>query len=75
MSIFVLIIIHVGMKWDDIATCVHWMTPFAITIREIGLAEMKPIGSIHPDDVHNIQTHVNEFAILVSVFRYYSHKG
>ena len=58
--------LSLGMKWDDIATCVQWMSAFAITIREIGLAELKPIGSIHLDDVHNIQTHANEFTVLVS---------
>ncbi|XP_022092193.1 G1/S-specific cyclin-E-like [Acanthaster planci] len=53
-----------GLKWDDIATCVHWMSAFAITVREMGLAELTGFRSVYSDDAHNIQTHANQLSSL-----------
>nr|BAH97193.1 cyclin E [Patiria pectinifera] len=53
-----------GLKWDDIATCVHWMSAFAITIREAGLVELKGFRNIYADEAHNIQTHANQLSSL-----------
>ncbi|XP_071785357.1 G1/S-specific cyclin-E-like [Asterias amurensis] len=53
-----------GMKWDDIAACVHWMSAFAITIREAGLVEPRGFKHIFSDDAHNIQTHANDLQLL-----------
>ncbi|XP_071957766.1 G1/S-specific cyclin-E-like [Antedon mediterranea] len=53
-----------SLQWDDIATCVQWMTSFAMTIREAGQAKLKMFPNITNDDSHNIQTHVNDLALL-----------
>ncbi|XP_033096256.1 G1/S-specific cyclin-E-like [Anneissia japonica] len=53
-----------SLRWDDIAKCVQWMSSFAITIREAGLAKLKMFPSIMNDDAHNIQTHVNDLTLL-----------
>ncbi|XP_038070026.1 G1/S-specific cyclin-E-like [Patiria miniata] len=53
-----------GLKWDDIAACVHWMSAFAITIREAGLVELKGFRNIYADEAHNIQTHANQLSSL-----------
>ncbi|XP_002735304.1 G1/S-specific cyclin-E-like isoform X2 [Saccoglossus kowalevskii] len=53
-----------GLKWDDIATCVQWMTAFSITIRESGIAPLKHFSQVLTEDSHNIQTHVNDISTL-----------
>ncbi|XP_063950906.1 G1/S-specific cyclin-E [Lytechinus pictus] len=53
-----------GMKWDDIAACVQWMTAFAMTIREVGVAQLKNFKNIYAGDAHNIQTHCSGLELL-----------
>ncbi|XP_071478562.1 G1/S-specific cyclin-E-like [Diadema antillarum] len=53
-----------GMKWDDIAVCVQWMSAFAITIREMGVAQLKSFKNVFPGDAHNIQTHCSGLELL-----------
>lgn len=54
------------MKWDDIAACVQWMSSFAMTIREVGVAQLKNFKNIYAGDAHNIQTHCSSLELLVS---------
>lgn len=57
--------LHVtGMKWDDIATCVGWMSAFATTIREMGVAQLKSFKNVYSGDAHNIQTHCSGLDLL-----------
>ncbi|XP_077982965.1 G1/S-specific cyclin-E-like [Glandiceps talaboti] len=53
-----------GLKWDDIAACVQWMTAFAITVRESGVAQLRYFSHVLAEDAHNIQTHVNSLDTL-----------
>lgn len=54
-----------GYQWEDIASCVEWMAPFAFALRESGCeATIKPMSDVIPEDYHNIQTHCLELAIL-----------
>ena len=55
-----------GYEWMDIAPCVQWMAPFAMTLREVGQAELKFFSHVTHDDTHNIQTHDVDLNLLVS---------
>jgi len=48
----------------DIALCVQWMAPFAMTLREIGTAELKFFPGIASENAHNIQTHAVDLTLL-----------
>ena len=50
----------------DIAACVQWMTPFAMTLRDVGQAELKFFSQIPTEDTHAIQTHSVDLNLLVS---------
>ncbi len=56
-----------GYKWMDIAVCVQWMAPFAMTLREVGSAELKFFSHVNHEDTHNIQTHDVDLNLLVSL--------
>ncbi|XP_070576225.1 G1/S-specific cyclin-E-like isoform X2 [Ptychodera flava] len=53
-----------GLKWDDMAACVQWMTVFAIAVRESGIAQLRYFSQVFAEDSHNIQTHVNDLNTL-----------
>ena len=57
-----------GYTWLDIAACVQWMAPFAMTLRETGSQDLKFFQHIAREDAHNIQTHSVDLSLLVSVF-------
>lgn len=52
--------------------CIHWMAPFAMTVRDIGLQPVKEFNSVDAADAHNIQTHVNDISALVRLHFYNS---
>ena len=52
----------------DIAPCVHWMAPHAITLREVGPIDFKFFREISKDNTHNIQTHSVDLQLLVSFY-------
>ncbi|XP_074644383.1 G1/S-specific cyclin-E-like [Tubulanus polymorphus] len=56
-----------GFKWIDLAPCVEWMLPYALTVEELGHVEMKYYSNVSPEMAHFIQTHVIELGILESV--------
>lgn len=53
-----------GYKWLDIASCVQWMSAFAMTLREVGPVELKFYSQVSRDDTHNIQTHAVDLTLL-----------
>ena len=56
----------VGYELCDIEDCVKWMVPFAVAIKEMGSTTVKHFRGIPAEDLHNIQTHINSFELLVS---------
>lgn len=54
-----------GYSWEDISSCIYWMAPFALTLRESGPVEIKTFSQIPLEDTHNIQTHNVDLSILV----------
>lgn len=44
-----------------------WMVPFAMAIREVGSSKLKHFRGIAPEDLHNIQTHINSLDLLVCI--------
>ena len=54
----------------DIAACVQWMTPFAMTLRDVGPAELKFFSQIPTEDTHAIQTHSVDLNLLVCICPY-----
>lgn len=44
-----------GLKHEDIAECVEWMSPFAEVLREAGTMPARHFPDIPDDDQHNIQ--------------------
>lgn len=54
-----------GYEWCEIEECVKWMVPFAMAIREVGSSKLKHFRGIAPEDLHNIQTHINSLDLLV----------
>lgn len=65
-------VVFLGFKFEDIATCYQWMTPFARATLERGEIQMKHFVDITDDDMHNIQTHVVDLDLLVSFEHDYS---
>ncbi|XP_076856884.1 G1/S-specific cyclin-E1 [Brachyhypopomus gauderio] len=59
-----------GLKWCDVESCVRWMVPFAMAIREVGSSSLKMFKGIAADDAHNIQTHVPYLDWLGKVYTY-----
>uniref|UniRef100_H2YUV2 Uncharacterized protein n=1 Tax=Ciona savignyi TaxID=51511 RepID=H2YUV2_CIOSA len=57
-----------GYHFKDIAACVHWMAPFAITVRDNGLQPLKQFKRVQDSDAHNIQTHTNNIDTLDAAF-------
>ncbi|XP_054696849.1 G1/S-specific cyclin-E1 isoform X1 [Grus americana] len=53
-----------GYKWCEIEECVKWMVPFAMAIKEVGSSKLKHFRGIAPEDLHNIQTHINSLDLL-----------
>uniref|UniRef100_A0A8C5USD3 G1/S-specific cyclin-E1 n=1 Tax=Microcebus murinus TaxID=30608 RepID=A0A8C5USD3_MICMU len=53
-----------GYQWCDIETCVKWMVPFAMAIRETGSSKLKHFRGVPADDAHNIQTHRGSLDLL-----------
>lgn len=53
-----------GYSWEDISSCIYWMAPFALTLREAGPVEIKTFPQISLEDTHNIQTHNVDLSIL-----------
>ncbi|XP_046637607.1 G1/S-specific cyclin-E1-like [Daphnia pulicaria] len=53
-----------GYSWEEISSCIYWMAPFALTLREAGPVEIKTFSQIPIEDTHNIQTHNIDLSIL-----------
>ncbi|XP_066050764.1 G1/S-specific cyclin-E1 isoform X1 [Chamaea fasciata] len=53
-----------GYEFCEIEDCVKWMVPFAMALREVGSSKLKHFSGIAPEDLHNIQTHINSFDLL-----------
>ncbi|KAK3607390.1 hypothetical protein CHS0354_022552 [Potamilus streckersoni] len=53
-----------GFKWIDILPCVHWMAPYAATVRELGPLMVKFFSNVPSEDSHNIQTHAVDLNLL-----------
>jgi len=49
---------------EEIAGAIKWVTPFAETIRDEGLAALKQFRNVKEEDAHNIQTHINSIYVL-----------
>ena len=54
-----------GYTREDISSCIYWMAPFALTLREAGPVEVKTFPQIPLEDTHTIQTHNVDLSILV----------
>ncbi|KAF4793551.1 G1/S-specific cyclin-E1 [Turdus rufiventris] len=54
-----------GYEFCEIEDCVKWMVPFAMALREVGSSKLKHFSGIAPEDLHNIQTHMNSFDLLL----------
>jgi len=46
-----------GYTWDEISSCIFWMAPYALTLKEMGPVEVKTFPQIPLEDSHNIQSH------------------
>ncbi|NXB89737.1 CCNE1 protein, partial [Vidua chalybeata] len=53
-----------GYEFCEIEDCVKWMVPFAMALREVGSSKLKHFSGIAPEDLHNIQMHINSFDLL-----------
>jgi len=53
-----------GYSWDEISSCIYWMAPYALTLREAGPVEVKTFSQIPIEDTHNIQTHNIDLSLL-----------
>ncbi|MBN3314357.1 CCNE2 protein, partial [Atractosteus spatula] len=53
-----------GLTWNSISSCVNWMAPFAMTVREGPPAQLKGFRKVSAEDRHNIQTHRDYLAML-----------
>ncbi|RMC09045.1 hypothetical protein DUI87_14049 [Hirundo rustica rustica] len=54
-----------GYEFCEIEDCVKWMVPFAMALKEVGSSKLKHFSGIAPEDLHNIQTHINSLDLLV----------
>ena len=57
-----------GLSKDAIQLCVNWMAPFVESVGCFGRAMLKDFVEVRTEDKHNIQTHTDYMAMLVSVF-------
>ena len=55
-----------GYAWDEISSCIYWMAPYALTLREAGPVEVKTFPQIPLEDTHNIQSHNVDLTVFVS---------
>lgn len=55
-----------GLTWENVAACVSWMAPFMVVVSEREKAELKDFRKVPTEDRHNIQTHTDYLAMLVS---------
>ncbi|XP_071817798.1 G1/S-specific cyclin-E-like [Apostichopus japonicus] len=54
-----------GLTYEDIAPCILWMEPFALTIKEQEKqVVLKKFRNVVVDDSHNIQTHSENLELL-----------
>jgi len=53
-----------GYSWEDIASCVRWMSAFAYALRERSPLQPKSFHGVQPDDAHHLQTHSMDLALL-----------
>lgn len=53
-----------GYSWNELAECTKWMSPFALTIKEAGVAPLRHFRGVAPEDMHNIQTHKHSLDLL-----------
>lgn len=60
-----------GLSKDAIQPCVNWMAPFVESVGCFGRAMLKDFVKVKTEDKHNIQTHTDYMAMLVSVFLSY----
>ena len=58
-----------GYTRDDVDACVRWMEPYAEVLESCGPAQLRRFNQIPDDDAHNIQTHVVDVTLLVTVRR------
>ena len=56
-----------GYNWEEVSSCIFWMAPYALTLREAGPVEVKTFSNIPLEDTHNIQTHNVDLALLVNI--------
>ena len=54
-----------------IVACVQWMTPFAMTLRDIRPRELQIFPHITTEDIHAIQTHSVDLNLLVCIMQVY----
>lgn len=54
-----------GYSWEEVSSCIYWMAPYALTLREAGPVEVKTFSQIPLEDTHNIQTHNVDLSLLV----------
>uniref|UniRef100_A0A671SUW5 Cyclin E2 n=1 Tax=Sinocyclocheilus anshuiensis TaxID=1608454 RepID=A0A671SUW5_9TELE len=59
-------VLHTGLKWEAIETCVNWMAPFMETMMCYESAQLREFGQVPSEDRHNIQTHVDYLCMLVN---------
>lgn len=59
-------IMFTGYTWEELAACISWMAPFAITVRDSHVVHMKTFENVAFTDCHNIQTHAVDLDMLVS---------
>ncbi|XP_069463179.1 G1/S-specific cyclin-E1 [Ambystoma mexicanum] len=53
-----------GYRWSELEECATWMIPFAMTIKEAGSSPLRQFRGVAPEDLHNIQTHINSLDLL-----------
>ncbi|KAM4614058.1 G1/S-specific cyclin-E3-like [Discoglossus pictus] len=46
-----------GYEWTELESCIKWVVPFAMAIKDAGKAKLKFFKGIDIEDMHNIQTH------------------
>ncbi|KAJ1082673.1 hypothetical protein NDU88_002838 [Pleurodeles waltl] len=53
-----------GYSWSELAECIKWMRPFALAVKEAGKPPLRHFRCVAPEDMHNIQTHINSLDLL-----------
>uniref|UniRef100_A0A3P8TJI1 G2/mitotic-specific cyclin-B2 n=1 Tax=Amphiprion percula TaxID=161767 RepID=A0A3P8TJI1_AMPPE len=57
-----------GLSKDVLQPCLNWMAPFVETVGCTGSMVLKEFTNVKMEDRHNIQTHSDYMAMLVSAF-------